>query len=589
MLLYPPVAANKSHTRPDRLMTLPEARSAHTPTPSLTQAPMIQCGRYELIAKLGHGGMADVFLAVAGGSSGFRKLGVIKRMHPELLEEEHFREMFMDEARLAARLNHANIVQTQEVDTASDGVPYIAMEYLEGEPLNKVVREAVQQGKPMSLPLVVTIITGVLDALHYAHTLSDFDGLPLNVVHRDVSPANLFVTYEGSPKLLDFGIAKASTQVAETRTGHIKGKLSYMSPEQARSQDIDGRADVWSAGVVLWECLSQRRLFRENNDIDTIRRVLAGDVPPLEDEDVNVPEELSLIVEKALYVDRNQRWGSAAEMRDALSGWCRKSGVQPASKTELSDYMKDLFSSRITVQRERIALALQSFDTRQRNAQSGQVPNLGVYDTGAVSVVSAPVASSQRLIMVLVALLIAAFGALAGIFLKPQQQSSNDDDNRPRAEAPDPAPLAPTVTAAEPVAIEPARTVMTDPTADAVDLGISAETDEGSATPRRRRWVAMRATSRATETAEVPPQDTTPATMAADRAVVSTGRLSIVTTPWSEVYLGGRRIGQTPLIGIELPEGRHVLLLKNPEEHIETRYPVRIEANQHERVRISLR
>ena len=572
-------------------------RVSHTPTP--TGAIAVKCGRFELVAKVGHGGMADVFLGVAGGTAGFRKLTVVKRMHPELLEEGDFMEMFLDEARLAARLNHQNIVQTQEVDTAADGVPYIAMEFLEGQSLDKVIREALRKQKPLPLSMVVPLIAGVLDALSYAHTLTDYDGSPLGVVHRDVSPSNLFVTYDGTSKLLDFGIAKAATQVTETQTGQIKGKFSYMAPEQARGEQVDGRADLWSMGVVLWECVAGRRLFKEANHIDTIRRVLSGDVPPLETVDESVPEAIIQIVEKALQVNRAYRWESAAEMRDALTEWQRESGFQPASKHEISRFMRELFADRIASQQEQIRLALESFDMRE--SMSTERALLSIDDsvrTSQVRQAEAPKGQS-RIIAFLAGALLLTGGVLAGTMLvngnrterraeeptarQPVEAASGQPD-----EAPATAPVAVSEMVQEPVVDEDPAAETGSP--DSEETEETEETEEQTAeqTARRRRWRTRTPTPAPVAQAEQAP---TPQSMAtAERAErQETGRLSIVTTPWSEVYLGSRRIGQTPLIGLELPAGRHVLTLRNPEEGIETRYPVTIEAEQHERVRISLR
>ena len=582
-------------------------RISHTPTPSVSGTIGVRCGRYELVAKVGHGGMADVFLGVAGGTAGFRKLTVIKRMHPELLEEGDFREMFLDEARLAARLNHPNIVQTQEVDTAEDGVPYIAMEFLEGQSLDKVIREALRRGERLSLEIVFPWILGVLDALSYAHTLQDYDGSPLHVVHRDISPSNLFISYDGTPRLLDFGIAKAATQVAETQTGQIKGKFSYMAPEQARGEVVDGRADLWSMGVVMWECLSGERLFKERNHLDTIRRVLAGDVPPLETK-VEIPEDLVDIIDRALSVRRADRWDSAEQMRDALTRWQREAGFHPASQRELGRFMVSLFEDRIQSQKEQIRVALEAFDARE--SMSSERSLISFDDsaagmTGARSAMSPPPAPRSKLVPVLGAALLLTLGVLAGTMWmrQPAESASNEAGAPTAAQAP-----GESETAAEarveapptpaPVELATEEAAGEDEVAEAegaeAEGAEDAEEDEEAAaetaatrTQPRRRW-RPRATM-ASMTSPAPAPMEAEAQAPPTPAVRETGRLSIVTTPWSEVYLGSRRIGQTPLIGLELPAGRHVLTLRNPEEGIQTRYPVTIHADQHERVRISLR
>src|SRR4051794_26091703 len=188
-------------------------------------------GKYRLIAELGHGGMADVFLAVARGPIGFNKLLVVKRLKANLVDEPEYVAMLGDEARLAARLNHPNVVQTNEVGQEGDQY-FIAMEYLDGQPLHRVLTRS-EKKERMPLAMHLRIVCDVLSGLHYAHELADFDGSPLNVVHRDVTPQNIFVTYDGQVKLVDFGIAKASGRDGETKTGIVKGKVTYMGPEHA--------------------------------------------------------------------------------------------------------------------------------------------------------------------------------------------------------------------------------------------------------------------------------------------------------------------------------------------------------------------
>src|SRR6185437_8026107 len=234
-------------------------------------------GKYRLIAELGHGGMAEVYLAVVRGPAGFNKLVVIKQIRPQLAEDPEFLAMFLDEARLAARLSHPNVVQTNEV--GQEGSRYfIAMEYLEGQPLNRVLHR-VQKTGGIPLALHVKILSDVLGGLHHAHELADFDGTPLEVVHRDVTPHNVFITYDGQVKVVDFGIAKALNSSAETRTGVLKGKVAYMAPEQARGERCDRRADVFSVGVMLWEAATGRRLWKGVPDITILQRLLAGDIP----------------------------------------------------------------------------------------------------------------------------------------------------------------------------------------------------------------------------------------------------------------------------------------------------------------------
>jgi eukaryotic-like serine/threonine-protein kinase len=312
--------------------------------------PVTPYGKYNLIGKLGHGGMADVFLAYVAGPAGFRKLVVIKRLHAELEEEEGFLDMFLDEARLAARLNHANIVQCFEVGEVDES-HFIAMEYLEGQALDRVRRQCDHAGVRLPPSVVARIVVDVLDGLHYSHELKDFDGSPLQIVHRDVSPQNLFVTYDGVVKLLDFGIAKARTHVVETRTGMVKGKFAYMSPEQARGVDVDHRADLWSTGVVLWETLANLRLFKGPNDLATLNQALLAEIPPIDKVVPGVPASLARITQKALSRDARARYRTAHEMKVAIE---RAMAAEPGGlvdRGELAEHMKRLFRDAIAQHR----------------------------------------------------------------------------------------------------------------------------------------------------------------------------------------------------------------------------------------------
>ena len=281
-------------------------------------------GKYRLIAELGHGGMAEVFLAVVRGPAGFNKLVVIKQIRPQLAEDPEFLGMFLDEARLAARLSHANVVQTNEVGQ-ENGRYFIAMEYLEGQPLNRVVHRLQKEGG-FSLAMHLKVMADALGGLHHAHELGDYDGTPLGVVHRDVTPHNVFVTYDGQVKVVDFGIAKALNSSSETRTGVLKGKVSYMAPEQGRGERVDRRADIFSVGVMLWEAAVGKRLWKGVPDITILQRLLAGEVPTPRSARPEVPEKLEAIIMKALAHQRDDRYATAADLQAALETYLEESG-----------------------------------------------------------------------------------------------------------------------------------------------------------------------------------------------------------------------------------------------------------------------
>jgi serine/threonine protein kinase len=319
---------------------------------TLAAMPPTAFGKYVLVGKLGHGGMAEVNLAVTGGKGGFRKLFVIKRLHAHLEAEPGFVDMFLDEARLAAQLDHPHCVQTVEVGEVN-GQHFLAMEYLDGQGLERLLRMAAAKNETLPPAIAVRIAIDALDGLGYAHELSGFDGQPLGVVHRDISPQNLFVTYTGVVKVLDFGIAKAASNVVETRTGVIKGKYAYIAPEQALANHIDARADLWSMGVVFWELLTTRRLFKSVNELATLQETLRGDIRPPSAVQPGIPPELDAIAMRALQRDPDQRYATAAAFKADLEHWLERQPYAP-DRRAISALMKERFGDIIAVQKQKL-------------------------------------------------------------------------------------------------------------------------------------------------------------------------------------------------------------------------------------------
>lgn len=259
--------------------------------------------------------MGVVYLAQATGPHNFKKLVVVKQLKPELAEDEKFRSMFLDEARLAARLNHRNIVQTIEVDQDGDRY-FFVMEFLDGRTLHSAGR--LKGDKALQTPTILWIICDILAGLHYAHELTDFDGRPLGVVHRDVSPRNVFLTYDGQVKLLDFGVAKVTGRDQETEVGVLKGRVPYMAPEHVSSdKQVDRRADIFSVGVLLREALTGRRVWEGSSEIEILSKLIQRQIPPLP-ADCDVSEEARAIITKAMAFDRDERYRTAQEMRSDL-------------------------------------------------------------------------------------------------------------------------------------------------------------------------------------------------------------------------------------------------------------------------------
>lgn len=309
---------------------------------SISRIPIKRFGDYNLIGRLGFGGMAEVFLAFTSGPGGVRKLCVVKRLHRHLRHTKDFVRMFLDEARLAARLNHPNVVQTYELGEI-DGAYFIAMEHLQGQSLDRLMRLRNKGNPKQWYQIIARVIVDALEGLHYAHELTDFDGTPFNIIHRDISPQNIFVTYEGISKVLDFGVAKASTQMDATESGVLKGKCSYVAPEQAYGESVDHRVDLWSMGVVLWEALTSRRLFKAKTNAATLLEVLTSQIPLVMDAAPGVSLTLGQVVEKALQRKPDKRYSTAQEMRIELE-WFFREIADPISREAVGSFVSNAFS-----------------------------------------------------------------------------------------------------------------------------------------------------------------------------------------------------------------------------------------------------
>ena len=274
-------------------------------------------GRFDIIAEIGTGGMASVYLARSTGSGGFRRLTAIKVMHPHLSSDESFVDMFLDEARVAATIHHPNVVPIIDVGF-EDGLVFLIMDYIEGDSFSNVEKVAISLRRRIPIGITLRVVLDALTGLHAAHELCDLEGNHLKIIHRDVSPQNIVVGVDGVSRIVDFGIAKAESRVTTTKVGMIKGKLNFMAPEQLRSAPLDRRVDVFGMGVTLWEAVTLRRLYAGENDFDTARRILSGEYPPLLDFDARLPAMLDEICKKALHPDPEQRFHTAEAFAEAI-------------------------------------------------------------------------------------------------------------------------------------------------------------------------------------------------------------------------------------------------------------------------------
>jgi serine/threonine protein kinase len=304
-------------------------------------------GKYTLVRRLATGGMAELFLAIQRSVAGFEKLIVIKRILPSLNQDQAYVEMLLHEARVAATLSHPNVVQVFDLGSI-DGGYFIAMEHVHGEDLRSLVRQMkAKHLNEFPMEHALSIVLGVCSGLTYAHEKEDLYGAPLNIVHRDVSPQNVLVTFSGGVKLIDFGIAKSRAHAfEETEHGRLKGKIPYMSPEQARGEAVDWRSDIFAAGVILFELTTGRRLFKAASEFETLKLICDGPYPLPSEARPDYPRDLEAIVVRALARNREDRWQSAREMQAALEDLVRCERI-PASTIALSRFMHSLFADKL--------------------------------------------------------------------------------------------------------------------------------------------------------------------------------------------------------------------------------------------------
>jgi eukaryotic-like serine/threonine-protein kinase len=309
-------------------------------------------GKYTLLRRLATGGMAELFLALQKSVAGFEKIIVIKRILPSMNTDQAFIDMLLHEARIAATLSHPNIVQIYDVGFA-EGAYYIAMEHIHGEDLRSIVRQ-MKKLRLSEFPLehALAIVNGICAGLAYAHEKRGLDGEPLRIVHRDISPQNVVATYGGDIKVVDFGIAKSGDRIGEdTKSGRLKGKVPYMSPEQARGEEIDWRSDIFAVGIILFELTTGKRLFKGRNELETLRLICDRTYPTPGSVRAGYPPRLERIVMKALAKDREQRYQTAREMQSDLESYIRDERVA-VSTIQLRGWMQTLYVDKLAQQKE---------------------------------------------------------------------------------------------------------------------------------------------------------------------------------------------------------------------------------------------
>ena len=571
--------------------------------------PQTSFGKYHMFASLGRGGMADVFLAVARGPMGFNKLAVVKRLRSNLAGDPSFRNMFLDEARLAARLNHPNVIHTYEVGE-QDGVYFIAMEYLEGQSLNKVIREAVKREEVLDQGFCARIAADALAGLQHAHELNDYDGKPLGIIHRDVSPHNIFVTYDGHTKLVDFGIAKEALSSTETEVGVLKGKVAYMAPEQAVGGPIDPRADVFAMGIVLWELLTRQRLMTGDSAAVILNRLLNSPIPAVSTARHDVDPELDAIVARALEKDPRYRFQSAQEMRDALDRFISSTG-----KTVRQDEIGRTVGAMFMHVREEVQQKIQehmqivtqaangsdsgAMNTDARRFQTGNMAapgsllKLGTSGSGSGVVPHFGYSGSQvgpsipprpdvppqaarnnrTIILLLSALAGLMFLVVVGLAVLGFQGRGHDAKGGPLASTDRDPTGNGAVPSGVPATPSAAPSAAVDPVASAAPVTPTTTGKPGAGAGGRTGIVAAGARHGGGGAAR--PQPPPSAAPAADD-----GFLTLDTYPWTRVSEGGKTIGNTPLVRVPLSAGPHTLTLENPEQGIKQPFTITIKSGE---------
>lgn len=310
-------------------------------------------GKYSLIDRIAVGGMAEIFLARQAGIENFEKTIVIKRIRPHLSKQPNFVKMFLNEAKLAAQLNHPNIVQIYDLGKIAESY-FIAMEYVFGRDMRRIIPKADAMGIPFPMVYALKIASSVCEGLYYAHQKTDTYGTALNIVHRDVTPENIFVSFDGTVKVLDFGIAKAANQIEQTRAGEIKGKLSYMSPEQCMGKQLDNRSDLFSLGTVLYEWLTGFKLFTGDSEVAILKSITEGKIYAPSYFKADIPEGVEAILMKALEKDRERRYQTAWDMQYDIDQFLSQYEFTP-SNIHLANFLKQLFNDELEEERARLA------------------------------------------------------------------------------------------------------------------------------------------------------------------------------------------------------------------------------------------
>jgi len=576
----------------------------------MEEQPVQTIGRYQLLAHLASGGMAEIYLARQTGIGGFEKLVVVKKILPNLAREKVFVEMFLDEAVIAAQLNHPNVVQIYDLGQSGADY-YIAMEYLEGESLGHLTSEGARVGKPLPPGLAAGIISQVCDGLAYAHKFEDENGKPLGIVHRDISPHNIIVLFTGVVKVVDFGIAKAASKMHQTKVGTLKGKLAYMSPEQCVSSEVDARSDVFSLGVVLWELLTHRRLFKRDVEPAMIRAIMDEPIPKVLEVRKDAPPALAATADRALLKKPEDRYPGAAEMKADLQAYLRQESEE-AGAEQIAAYAAEVLGKRARTKKRLLEeirkKGVKGVSLGALKPKSDSMPSKSgdLADAATRIQQESDKPSSSPWLLRIIAFFLAGI-AVAAVVIWFFSGGQRPEPAEEKVAVPAP-PL-------QKVPVEP---VKPGPPADAL-LSVRSTPDgcrvelngkllEGTTpiidhpvAPDSKHQVAVLCDGhlRDARTVEGQPGEVLALAFAPAKEVkkpreprtqpvAKKGRVTIDTKPWTEVYLGKRKLGITPLLDIELPAGRHKLKVVNKSRGINESLEVVVKAGKKTTVKKTL-
>lgn len=553
--------------------------------------------KYEIIRRIAIGGMGEIFLARQVGVAGFDRLVILKNLLPDLAEEERFVVEFLDEARVAATLNHPNIVSIFEVGKW-EGIYFIAMEYIHGESIANIIIESYKQKKRMPPNVAALVIHDAALALDHAHTAKDMSGKPLSIVHRDISPQNIMVREDGVTKVVDFGIAKAANRSTRTMTGRVKGKMSYMSPEQALGDELDGRSDQFALGIVLWEMCVGRRLFKGEHAADTMRKVVEGPIPRLTEKCPGFPLLLDTIAMRMLERDRTKRYPTCRDVASDLGDYL-ESVSKRVSEREVAEFVSGVCGERID-------------ETTKDLTPTGDNFFIDLHDAATIDYgEQARRADARRrwLIAGLVATLVLVAGLGAWAYLRGPL--AGDPPTAGTVAMGDQAAAAAVAPRSEPgilvlETVPPGATVLAgrrvlgttpveiDSLATGVQHVLVLEKRDYESKELRVELISGKTTKEAITLVKYKPAkklkrvpmakvDATPAPQsppAPTSPVSQIGFLTCRTTPWATAYLGKKAVGETPFARKPLPVGTHTLRFVNEGAKIDHEEKVIIEPGQ---------